>query len=475
MSKGLSREDIDILAENWSKIRKIVIKLIKKRAKSTIDVAHAVPMTFDRDLILGHGKWGLVVGMPSLEEIVIKLTTDPFEWYLMDLIMHDDELRNHPAVPFTLGTAVLDLKSKDMPLYLIVRENLHIGIPLNLSNPLVKMKDILIRDFVDPMENIEHDVAEMLNKRGNISLLDISVLHSLMNGEIKKQVGRIKAKLPRVAAGSRFFNVLDLQKKLLDRGIALIDIHVNNLGTRQFKNLNRLFDDVGRLDMENVVISDLGMAYGTPIFLQSGMIYKDIEDMVTHLASILVEYSDQRPTMRGVRRSNPALYSVESICSDLIACCQDANLNLTNVLLDKKSNIHIDRIVSNLVKLVPQMHLDAITVAFVIKNELISIIKAWINPHSVLEISDNSIGLRCYVDAIQNGSVRCRLAHDLMLTDEAPIGYFVIPQSQRLAEELLNFYTSTQKRRSSKVSVQHIPLSYLSTLNGASYESIQGI
>lgn len=475
MNRETNYHDLNILSKNWAKIRKVIIKILRKRAKKTIDITHSVPMVFDRDLVLGTGKWGLVVGLPSLEEIVIKITTDPFEWYLMELIMQDDELRNHPAVPFTIGTSVLDMKSNGMPLYLIVRENLHIGIPLNLSNPLIRMKDMLIDQFVSPMEDIENEVASILNKNKNLNLIEVSMFYSLMNGEIKKQIGKAKAKLPRVSKDSKFYNVLDFQKKLLDRGIALIDIHVNNLGTRQFSNLNKLFNGVGKLDMENVVISDLGMAYGTPIFLQAGMAYKDVETMIKHLAGILKDYSESRASDLGIRRSNPALYSVKSVQEDLIFCCQEANLKIENVLFDIKSNIHIDKIVANLMKMIPRSHLDVNTVAFVIKGELIAIIKQWIAPYDALEIDDKNIYVKCFVDSIKNGMAKCRLSHDLSFNDEAPVGCFVIPQTNQLAEDVLNFFKSDLKRRSSKMSVQHIPLIYLNTMNGVEYENIQGI
>ena len=475
MSKNLSSSDVGVIVKNWSNIRKVINNILKKKLKDTSDLKHLVPMSFDKELVLGYGKWGLVVGLPALSEVVVKITTDPFEWYLMDIIMQDEYLRNHPAVPYTLGTAVLDIKSREFPLYLIVRENLRIGIPLNVSNPLVRMKNTLIQDFIGPMEDIEQDVADVLNKKNNLTLLEVSVIYSLMAGEVRKQLSKIKTRLPKLTPKSKFNNVLDLQKKLLDRGIALVDIHVNNLGTRQYKNLNKIFKDVGKLDLENVVMSDLGMAYGTPVFLESGMAYKDLEEMIVHLASILKDYTAQRYTESGIIRNNPMIYSVDSIINDLIDCCQDANLNLNNVLLDNKSGVHLDNIVNNIMKMFPKMHLNDITVAFLVKNELISVIRHWIDPFCVHTFDEHELHIKCYVDSIKNGMARCRLAHDLSFEDEAPIGLFSIPQDQDVAQTILDFFMNDKKRKSLNTTVQHIPIEYLNTLNGVKYEIITDV
>ena len=232
MTFKLDSEDLKILAQAWPKIRKIATKLIKNKVQDkVIDAKSCIPMTFNKDLVLGHGKWGVVLGLPSLEEVVIKITTDPFEWFLIELLMQDEELRTHPAIPYIIGTAVLDVFQDELPCYLIVRENLKIGIPLPTSSPLLKMRDMLLQDFVDPMEEIEHELSEVLKYKKDLNLLHITTTYSMIAGEIKKQVSKIKTRIPKVNQSSKFYWVIDFQKKLLNKGIALVDIHPNTLGT----------------------------------------------------------------------------------------------------------------------------------------------------------------------------------------------------------------------------------------------------
>jgi hypothetical protein len=125
--------------------------------------------------------------------------------------------------------------------------------------------------------------------------------------------------------------------------------------------------------------------------------------------------------------------------------------------------------------MVPQMNLSDIMVAFLVKNELISVIKHWIDPYCVHSLDESNLYIRCYVDSIDRGMARCRLSHELSFEDEAPIGLFTIPQTHELAETVMNFYLSPKKRMGTSNSVQHISISYLTTLNGVIYENIQGI
>jgi hypothetical protein len=470
MSKRLSSDDIGVLIDNWEDIRKLVNDILKNKLKNKAMLKGLVPIEFDEDLVLGYGDWGLVMGLPGLVEIVLKITTDPFEWYLTNIILQDIELRKHPAIPYTLGTAILSIRSKNFPLYIIVRENLAVGISLKPNNPMIKMKDALINEFINPLQEIEQNIADVMNKRDDLklNLLEISVIHNMMNGEVKNLTNNIKKKLPKTQPNSKFNKVLDLQRKLLDRGIALVDIQSNNLGFRQHRNLNRIFKDVGNLDMECVVVSDLGMAYGTPVFLGSGMIYRDLDEMIGHISSIMGDYGSESQSIR----KNPGEYSIESILMELIGYCQKANGKVKNVLLENKSNNYIGKLVSKITKMIPSTNLSDVNVDFLVENELISVIKHWIDPICVQIFDGSEIHIKCYVDSIKNDIALCRLAHDLSFEDESPIGMFSIPYDMGIAHTILDFFMNDKKKKISTMIQQNIPLVYLNTLNGVKYESI---
>lgn len=471
MTFRLDQEDLNILAKSWPKIRKIATKLIKSKAQEKIDVKSCIPMTFNKDLVLGHGKWGVVLGLPSLDEIVIKITTDPFEWFLIEMLMQDEELKTHPAIPYIIGTAVLDIFQDELPCYLIVRENLKIGIPLPASSPLLKMRDMLLQDFVDPMEEIEHELSDVLRYQKDLNLLHITTTYSLVAGEIKKQVSRIKTRIPKVSQSSKFYWVIDFQKKLLNKGIALVDIHPNNLGIREF-DVTEIFEHDREPKMDCVVISDLGMAYGTPIFLQSGMAYKDFNSMMDHFVKILKEYTEEQKTFHA--RSNP-MYSVDFIKEEIRSCCSNANHYLSNVLVDQGSHHEIHRVVGKILVMIPKMHISAESITLTIKNEVSSLIQNWIEADIILDETSTGLDLKCYVDDISNGLVKCRVTTDLSYEDLAPIGKFHIPRNHSLYQKLkVNLEKSSERgaRKTQNTFVQYIPEALLVEMNGVPYEKI---
>ena len=472
MTFKLDSEDLKILAQAWPKIRKIATKLIKNKVQDkVIDAKSCIPMTFNKDLILGHGKWGVVLGLPSLEEVVIKITTDPFEWFLIELLMQDEELRTHPAIPYIIGTAVLDVFQDELPCYLIVRENLKIGIPLPTSSPLLKMRDMLLQDFVDPMEEIEHELSEVLKYKKDLNLLHITTTYSMIAGEIKKQVSKIKTRIPKVNQSSKFYWVIDFQKKLLNKGIALVDIHPNNLGTREF-DVTEIFEPDREPQMDCVVISDLGMAYGTPIFLQAGMAYKDFDSMMEHFVKILKEYTEEQKTF--YTRSNP-MYSVDFIKEEIRSCCSDANHYLSNVLVDESCHQEIHKVVGKILSMTPQMHISAESIKLTIKNEVSTLIQEWIEADIILDENDSGLEVKCYVDEIANGLVKCRVSTELSYDDPAPIAKFHIPKNHSLYQKLkVNLEKSSERgaRKSQNSFVQYIPEALLVEMNGVPYEKI---
>ncbi len=471
MTFRLDQTDLDILAKSWPKVRKIVNKIIRSKIQDKIDVKSCIPMTFNRDLILGHGKWGVVLGLPALDEIVIKITTDPFEWFLIEMLMQDDELRTHPAIPYIVGTAVLDVFQDELPCYLIVRENLKIGIPLTSSSPLLKMRDMLLEDFVGPMEDIEHELSKVLKQQQDLNLLHITTTYSLVAGEIKKQVSKIKTRIPKVTEKSKFYWVIDFQKKLLNKGIALVDIHPNNLGMREF-DVTEIFEHDRDPEMNCVVISDLGMAYGTPIFLQAGMAYTDFDSMMEHFVKILKEYTEEQKTFHS--RSNP-MYSVDFIKEEIRSCCFDANHHLSNVLVDANSHLEIHRIVGKILGMIPQMHISAESIRLTLKNEIATLIEDWIEIDVILDETNMGLDLKCYVDDIANGLVKCRITTELNHEDPAPIAKFHIPRNHSLYQKLkVNLEQSSERgaRKTQNTFIQYIPETLLVEMNGVPYEKI---
>ncbi len=464
MSKRISLDDIGFLTENWPVIRKSINNIVRKKIKDTKNIRSLIPLDFDESLILGAGMWGLVIGLPNMKEIIVKLTTDPFEYHLTNIITQDKILNKHPAIPYTLGTGSLNIKNKNFPLYLIVRENLQVGVHLSVTNPLKRMEKILIEDFIWPVQEIEKNIASSISKRNGqaLSLLDISLIHSLVSGEIGNQIIKIKSKLPKPIKRSKFNNVLDLQKKLLDYGIAFVDITENNLGTRIPGNLSKIFKDVGKRDLENIVVSDLGMAYGTPIFFDSDMGYKDLDEMIDHILGIFGDYGDEETT-----RQNPAPYLVSDLIEDMVDSCHVANLVLSNVLLNKDSQVIIDKAVAKIMDILPSSRLSSSSVSFLIKNKLISVIKHWIDPLCVFDFDNYQIYVRCYIDFIDDKFAGCRIFRELSLSDESPIGLFEIPFDSDIAQVLVDHFT--QDKTNQKQDVSHdfrISLDYISAMNG---------
>jgi hypothetical protein len=468
MNTNIDPNDVGTLEDNWSSIRKVALKILKKRLRPEFELSTCLPMKFDSDLILGNGKWGVVIGSPTLEEVVIKITTDPFEWFLIEMLLNDEELSKHPALPITIGTSVLDMKHNGLPLYMIIRENLQIGIPLGQSNPLVRMKELLLFDFVQPMEELENNVANYLGNNPTISLLDVSLVHAYMTGEVKRQITRIKPKIPKVGKESKFYQLIDFQKKLLDRGIAIVDIHVNNIGLRKYSNLNKIFSDIQKHDMKSVVVSDLGMAYGTPIFLQSGMVYKTFDQMLSHLSTILIDYSEFKKTKKS--RYNPLSVSSELIIDELRSCCEDASMRGMNVLVDLMCLKNIESLTTATLELMPKMDLPSDIVKLNIRNEFVNLIKTWIDADGILGYDDNNLLFKCYVTRMERGMSFCIFTNELSYEKEYPIGLFCTSSNDSITNKILSLVDSIQKNKKD-VRLQ-IPIDSLLKLNGVVYDKI---
>ena len=485
MQNKVTKEDLRILDEIWSKVKKATIKIIKERLKDKedIDLNHMIPHDFARNLILGNGKWGIVLGIPAIPELVIKLTTDPFEWFLIEMLRQDKELEYHPALPFTVGTAILDVKLDDMPLYLIVRENLIIGVPLDKTNPLTKAKDTLISDFIEPMEEIEEEVASALRKRMLLSLLDVSTAYSIISGEMKRQLVKALAKLPIITKESEYYWVLDLQKKLLERGIALVDIHPNNLGRREYEVPYYVKNDLttGR---GCIVVSDLGMAYGTPIFLEKGMLYKGFDEMIEHFVKIYKTYSDLRykstNQSKKTSRTNPAIDEtkyIEYMHETIKIVCDESNATLNNVLTDPNLEVVVSAVAGKIMKLTPKMHISAQMIEFSLRNSIASVVFGWINEGKEVEITQVSIKLKGYVDNIHKGIVKCSIANEYYCDDERPIGLFEIPKTDPIypiVDQTVHQLLARNKRLGLEDElVQYFPVAYLKKMNGVEYEGIR--
>jgi hypothetical protein len=470
MNTNIDPNDIGTLEDNWPGIRKVALKILKKRLKSDIELSTCLPMRFDRDLILGNGKWGVVIGSPTIEEIVIKITTDPFEWFLIEMLLNDPDLCDHPALPITIGTSVLDMKHKELPLYMIVRENLQIGIPLAHSNPLVRMKELLLYDFVQPMEQFEIKIAEYLNRNQNTNLLEVSLIHSYMNGEVKRQITKIKSKLPKVNKDSKFLQLIDFQKKLLDKGIAIVDIHVNNIGFRKYNNLHKLFEDVPRTDMNCVVVSDLGMAYGTPIFLQSGMVYKTFDEMISHLSTILMDYTEFKRTRKS--RYNPANISASLFIDELRSCCEDANMRGTNVLTDPLCMRNIDQLTNATLELMPKIDMPVSVVKLNIRNEFVNIIKEWIDIERIIGHNGDKLLFKCYITKIEKGICHCIFSKELSHEKDQPIGLFCTEASSSTTTKILMLAENMQKQVSTRTVKIQVQTEFLLKLNGVLYDKI---
>ncbi len=483
MLSKINREDLQILDEIWHKIKRATVKIIRDRLRDSdaTDISPMLPAEFQKNLILGNGKWGIVLGIPAIPELVIKLTTDPFEWFLVEMLRQDKALEYHPALPFTLGTAVLDVRLDDMPLYVIVRENLIIGVPLEKNNPLTKSKKTLISEFIEPMEAVEEEIAKALSKRKHLSLLDISTAYNILSGETRRLAARVLTVLPHLTEDSEFFWVLDLQKKLLERGIALVDIHPNNLGRREFE-VPQYVEGKPAAGRGCIVVSDLGMAYGTPIFLDKGMLYRDFDEMIEHFVKIYRTYSSLRYIPHngsGLTRANPAAEAkdyVSYLHEEIRMVCKNANEAGVNVLTDPDVELLVSVISGKIMKILPRMHLSAAMMEFSLRSGITDIISGWIEEDLTMTVAASGIQLVGYVDEIDKGLVKCSIANEVYSDDARPIGYFEVPEGDPaypVLKQTIEQVLPRNKRLDIDTEiVQYIPVKYLKKMNGVSYESL---
>jgi hypothetical protein len=218
------------------------------------------------------------------------------------------------------------------------------------------------------------------------------------------------------------------------------------------------------------------------LFLEKGLLYKNIEEMLTHFVQILTSYSELKKTTANKDvLENPAEMKAEALSSEMIdftyeeirLACTEANDKLANVLIDPEIDMHVSVIAGRIMNLVPLMHISANLISFTLKNHVASIINEWIEEDLVLEETDNSISVKCFINSIRGNIAKCTITDEFFVDDHRPIAVFEIPKEDPTAESVKESFSEHLDRKARlgdpEGSTQYLPLNYLKKMNGVPY------
>lgn len=286
LSKLDSKQRCSYISKNWAIIKSGVESILRNNSNLTeSEVISQLPISFDKKLVLGQGMWGVVLKLKN-EKIVVKLTSDLLELSLVDLIMDSDEsISNHKGIPHIAGLEIFpDLNG------IIVRENLKTGgVLLNASSPITRAVNTIINDFVVPLSSDEIELNDILKGMNKGTLRDLSFSHSIIKGNSIKYAKKAYAKIKEPSKESKSYHVVRFIKKILKvEGVGLIDLHSDNLAFPKYDIEDVFGIKRSKDDFKKFVISDLGLAYDTPVMaLDSPDLYYEDNQGNKNLSKVL--------------------------------------------------------------------------------------------------------------------------------------------------------------------------------------------
>ena len=272
----------EYLKKNWSYISQSVKDILSTESNlSKTEISSILPARFSKDIILGEGMWGVVLKL-SNPKIIAKVTSDLLELSLIDVILKsknaegDIDLSSDKGIPHIAGLRLFnDLNG------VFVREDLDVkDITLSSSNPISRCVNTLIKNYVTPLSTDEIVLSELIHDRVNTSLRDVAFAHSILKGNALKYSRSTLSKMPTVSQRSKSYNVVNFIKKILKHhSIALIDLHSQNLA-RPKHDISDIFGITrSGSDYEQYVISDLGLAYDTPIMAIDSPVFDNFTNL----------------------------------------------------------------------------------------------------------------------------------------------------------------------------------------------------
>lgn len=279
ISEMSTDERLEYLKKNWSKICGAIRGILKSNSKlSKKELHNIVPARFSKKLVLGQGMWGLIIKLNN-KKIVAKVTSDILELSLIDIILStrgtENDLSTHSGIPHIAGSEIFDDING-----VIVREDLNVySITLSSSNPIRRAVESMIKNYVVPLSSDEMALSDIIKNNEIETFRDISYAHAILKGNSLKYAKSTNSKIKLISKNSKSYESLDFLKKLLSGyGIALVDLHDDNLAYYK----HDLSDVFGikrtKKDYNHYVISDLGLAYDTPIVVADIPIFKKLID-----------------------------------------------------------------------------------------------------------------------------------------------------------------------------------------------------
>lgn len=288
-------ERCSYLSKNWSIIKSSVEDILKNHSNlDEEEVYEQLPKSFNKKLVLGQGMWGLVLRLKN-HKIVVKVTSDLLELSLVDLILSSDsDLMNHKGIPHIAGSDIFpDLNG------IIVRENLNTGgVVLNASSPITRAVNTIINDFVVPLSSDEIQLDSILKGLNKGTIRDLTYAHIIIKGNSIKYANRAFSKIKQPYYNSKSYHVVKFIKKLLKtEGVGLVDLHSDNLAFPKYDIEDVFGVKRSKDDFKKFVISDLGLAYDSPVMAlhedyENLDIDDDYEDRHKHLSKVLTRLID---------------------------------------------------------------------------------------------------------------------------------------------------------------------------------------
>lgn len=272
----------EYLKKNWSYISQSVKDILSTESNlSKTEISGILPARFSKNIILGEGMWGVVLKL-SNPKIVAKVTSDLLELSLIDVILKskdadgDTDLSSDKGIPHIAGLRLFnDLNG------IFVREDLDVeGITLSSSNPISRCVNTLIKNYVTPLSTDEMVLSELIHDRADTSLRDVAFAHSILKGNALKYSRSTLSKMPSVSPRSKSYNVVNFIKNILKHhSIGLIDLHSQNLA-RLKHDISDVFGIIREdSDYDQYVISDLGLAYDTPIMAIDSPVFDNFTNL----------------------------------------------------------------------------------------------------------------------------------------------------------------------------------------------------
>lgn len=253
-----SRKLFKLVDDNWEDFKKVC-----NRRWAKVD-SNILKGGFSKSTLLGSGYFGIVL-KTSHKKLVVKVTSDSDEGYFNQLILNDPFLKGHKGLPYTFDC----FHVPEWNAYVILRENVKYGLDkLPESSPLARSIAVL-DSFGDRAMQIEYKVAKLLDSlysiHDNRQRSNFVYAYREAQGMIRSEIIKALKKLPEAGKNSKYGPSMDIVAHSLDKyGIALWDLHTDNLGRHQF-DMRDLAKDAPPLDKECVLILDVGGNFGSPI------------------------------------------------------------------------------------------------------------------------------------------------------------------------------------------------------------------